>query len=78
MQRNENEFRRSGNLPIGWINKDDLAHEISGVQVNFTQTIQGTTTGVNAITTSIPNPFFLGSPIQDEALNGNYYLKITG
>ena len=62
-------------LPIGWINKDDLAHEISGVQVNFTQTIQGTTTGVNAITTSTPNPFFLGSPIQDEALNGNYLLK---
>ena len=62
-------------LPTGWINKDDLAHEISGVQVNFTQTIQGTTTGVNAITTSTPNPFFLGSPIQDEALNGNYLLK---
>ena len=52
-----------------------MAHEISGVQVNFTQTIQGTTTGVNAITTSTTNPFFLGSPIQDEALNGNYLLK---
>ena len=62
-------------LPIGWINKDDLAHEISGVQVNFTQTIQGTTTGVNAITTSTPNPFFLGSSIQDDALNGNYLLN---
>ena len=45
-------------LPAGWINKDDLAYEISDVQVNFTQTLQGTTTGVNAITTSTPNPFF--------------------
>jgi len=62
-------------LPTGWINKDDLAHEISGAQVNFTQTISGTTAGVNAITTSTPNPFFLGSPIQDVALNGNYLLK---
>ena len=62
-------------LPSGWINKDDLAHEISGVQVNFTQTVSGTVPGVNAITTSTPNPFFLNSPIQDEALNGNYLLK---
>ena len=62
-------------LPAGWINKDDLAHEISDVQVNFTQTLQGTTTGVNAITTSTPNPFFLGSSIQDDALNGNYLLN---
>ena len=62
-------------LPTGWINKDDLAHEISGVQVNFTQTVSGTVPGVNAITTSTPNPFFLNSPIQDEALNGNYLLK---
>ena len=62
-------------LPNGWINKDDLAHEISGVQVNFTQTVSGTVPGVNAITTSTPNPFFLNSPIQDEALNGNYLLK---
>ena len=62
-------------LPTGWINKDDLAHEISGVQVNFTQTVSGTVPGVNAITTSTPNPFFLGSPIQDVALNGNYLLN---
>ena len=62
-------------LPNGWINKDDLAHEISGVQVNFTQTVFGTVPGVNAITTSTPNPFFLDSPIDDEALNGNYLLK---
>ena len=63
------------NLPTGWTNKDDLAYEISGVQVNFTQTIFGTNPGVNAITTSTPNPFFLDSPIQNEALNGNYLLK---
>ena len=62
-------------LPTGWINKDDLAHEISGVQVNFTQTVSGTVPGVNAITTSTPNPFFLDSPIDDEALNGNYLLN---
>ncbi len=62
-------------LPNGWINKDDLAYEISGVQVNFTQTVFGTVPGVNAITTSTPNPFFLDSPIDDEALNGNYLLK---
>jgi hypothetical protein len=61
-------------LPAGWINKDDLAHEISDVQVNFTQTVQGTTTGANAITTSSPNPFFLDSSIQDDALDGNYLL----
>ena len=62
-------------LPTGWTNEDDLAYEISGTQVNFTQTISGTVPGVNAITTSAPNPFFLNSPIQDEALNGNYLLK---
>ena len=62
------------NLPVGWTTKYDLAHELSGVQVNFTQTVSGTSPGANAITTSAPNPFFLGSPIQDEALNGNYLL----
>ena len=62
------------NLPVGWNTKYDLAHELSGVQVNFTQTVSGTSPGANAITTSAPNPFFLGSPIQDEALNGNYLL----
>lgn len=63
------------NLPVGWNIIDDLAYEISGVQVNFTQTVSGTAPGANAITTSTPNPFFLGSGIDDEALNGNYLLK---
>tara|TARA_B100001121_G_scaffold307756_1_gene330061 strand:- start:82 stop:1278 length:1197 start_codon:yes stop_codon:yes gene_type:complete len=62
-------------LPVGWTNNEDLAYEISGVQVNFTRTVSGTTTGVNAITTSTPNPFFLSSGIQNDALNGNYLLK---
>lgn len=63
------------NLPFGWTNKDGLAYEITGIQVNFTQTVSGTTSGVNAISTSAPNPFFLDSPIQNRALNGNYLLK---
>ena len=62
-------------LPTGWTTKYDLAHEISGVQVNFTQTVEGTTPAANAITSSSPNPFFLGSTIEQEALNGIYLLE---
>ena len=76
-------------LPTGWINEDDLAYEISGTQVNFTQTISGTVPGVNAITTSAiwdntadeypkPQPISKTKSLELTLNNSSIFAKILG